>query len=250
MDKYKWLKNPITVGALLFIVLTFGSTFGYMLIDDYSFMNGLFMTIITLTTVGYGEPQPLSNDGELFTIIVMLVCMLYVSYLVTYTTTYIVTGKAKADQLERKIKRKMEKLSNHIIVCGYGLNGQQVADELLHQNPNLQIVIVDNDENKSEYEYRRNMYFIHGDATKDDVLKKAGIATAGVLITTISSDSENLYIVITARGLNKEIKIISKAYTSSYETKMKRAGANEVILPFVLSGQKMAQEAIATNSSK
>lgn len=239
MTKKQIFNSPIKRGMILFAILTLFGTFGYMLIDDYSFMDGLFMTIITVTTVGYGEVRPLSDDGEIFTMILLLISMIMVSYVVGYMTTYLVSGEIREKRLEYKLSKNMEKLVNHIIICGYGCNGRQAA--LALKNQEKSIVIIENDSSKLALEFDKNMYILHGDATTDEILKKAGIEKAAILLSTLPTDSDNLYVVLTARSMNKDIKIISRASDASYELKIKRAGANEVLLPARLTGNRMAE---------
>lgn len=237
--------SPIKRGMILFLILTLFGTFGYMLIDDYSFMDGLFMTIITVTTVGYGEVRPLSDDGEIFTMILLLISMVMVSYVVGYMTTYLVSGAIKEKRLEYKLSKNMEKLMNHIIICGYGCNGQQAALALSNQGKS--VVIIENDSAKLQLEFTKNMYILHGDATADEILQKAGVERASVLLSTLPIDSDNLYVVLTARSMNKDLKIISKATDVGYEQKIKRAGANEVLLPSKITGNRMAELVLSSD---
>ncbi|MGL5684108.1 MAG: potassium channel family protein [Marinifilaceae bacterium] len=243
MRSVKIARSPLVNGGIFLVILTICGTVGYIIIDNYSFMDALFMTAISISTVGYGEMAPLSTGGQIFTIVLMMVTIILVGYVIGNMTTYIASGSIQERRIQKKLSRKMEKLANHIIVCGYGANGQQAADALCDQGKN--VVIIDTDRTLLDVEYLKNRYILHGDATDDAVLERAGIDKALVLLCTLPADADNLGIILSARTLNPKLKIISRGTTEEDEMKLKRAGADEVLSPARITGNKMAELALA-----
>ncbi len=226
--------------ALLSFSLIVG-TVGYMLIEDYGFIDALFMAVITISTVGYGEVVPLSDTGKLFTSIYIILNLGLFAYVVSMVTSYLVEG-----ELSNVFKnlfflgREVKEMKNHTIICGFGRNGSQACEELLKNK--TEMVIVENDSdlvksisNPSEVE------ILIGDATADDILKEAGIMNAASIITTLPSDADNVFISLTAKELNPKIKIIARASDNNSEKKLHRAGATHVVMPDKLGGIHMAQ---------
>lgn len=223
-----------------FVVLVVGS-FGYMLIDErFSFVESLYMTIITISTVGFQEVYPLSEAGKIFTIILVLSSVVIYGYMVSMVTAYVIEGAFQKNIKKYRVNRRIEKLSGHVIVCGYGRNGRQaVVDLREHQQ---EYIVIDKDESRIEM-LRENpqCMYIHGDASDERVLLAARIEYAKALITAMPSDAVNVYIVLTARELNPNMRIISRCSDALAESKLRRAGADNIIMPDIVGGQKMAR---------
>ena len=220
------------------LLLTMIGTAGFMFLEHYSFLNALFMTVISMSTVGYGTIHPLSPWGKIFTMIFIVVSLGVVGYFISQITQNFFKRQFGSflGQYNRNLKRK--KMKNHIIVCGYGRNGNQVVKELIAYKE--KIVVVDNNHDLIINMNLENTNFIEGDATMDDVLIRAGVQKAAALITALPVDADNLYVVLSARALNPNLKIISRASNESAEKKLHMAGVNNVVTPERVGGTHMA----------
>ncbi len=226
--------------ALLFLfgVITLG-TIGFILISDYSFINALYMTIITVSTVGFKEVEPLDNESKIFTILLILTSIVIYGYVISVLTEYISNNKLFEELKFKKVQKKVDKLKDHTIVCGYGRNGKQAITKLLSYKKSC-VIVESNIELIDVIEHKKNVLYVKGDATDDETLLKAGIAKASSLITTLPSDANNLYVVLSARQLNAKCTIVSRASNDSSYSKLKIAGADNVIMPDKLGGAHMA----------
>jgi len=213
-------------------------TSGYMLLSGYSFIDALYMTVITVTTVGFGELSPFSSEEKLFTIFLILMSITIFGYAVSAFSEYLVSGKLFYHFKQRNVEKQINRLSAHTIVCGYGRNGKQAILKL--RNYNKAFVVIENDKEVIDFLDSENILNVQGDATTDDVLINAGILTASNLITALPSDADNLFVVLSARQLNKKCTIISRASKESSYSKLKIAGADNVIMPDKLGGNHMA----------
>lgn len=222
--------------ALVFFLVALG-TIGYMIIERDNFLNSLYMTIITVSTVGFGEIHKLSISGKIFTIVLIILSISIYAFAITIITNYFIEGHLAymIKGYRSKTKRKME---NHIIICGYGRNGQQAARELDALNQHY--IVIDQNHDIIMKNLDRPARFIEGDATLDEVLQKAFIEKARALITTLPIDADNLYVALTARSVNNGIKIISRASDESSEKKLKMAGVNSIVMPEKVGGTHMA----------
>ena len=197
------------------------------------------MTLITVSTVGYGEVAPLSMGGKLFTSFLILICFGTFAYAISSITSYLVNGEYKTYTRLIKKQKMIEKLENHIIVCGYGRVGRQVVAEL-KQNKEKFVVVETKQEIFNLNDVRGGIIPVYGDATKDEILIEAGVKKAKAVVTTLPNDADNLYVVLSARELNPSLKIISRASRFSSLSKMRVAGASNVIMPDTLGGAHMA----------
>jgi voltage-gated potassium channel len=214
-------------------------TAGYILIEKYSFLDALYMTVITITTVGFHEVRELSQGGRIFTIVLIITNIGLFFYGATKIAHLIIEGEFRNFFKYYSMTKSIAELQDHVIVCGYGRNGKQVCLELYDDK--IPFVIVEKspeiiDEIRDEGKY----LFIEGDSTEESVLIEAGIKKAKALITTLPEDPDNVYVVLTARELNPNITIISRASVESSESKLKKAGANNVIMPEKIGGAHMA----------
>jgi len=223
--------------ALLFAVIIIGVT-GFMLLSNITFIDALYMTVITVTTVGFGEVHPLSQEERLFTIFLILTSVVIIGYVASVITEYIVSGELFEKIKFKKVQKKIEQLKNHTIVCGYGRNGKQAVTKL--KKFNKTVVIIESDATLIAEIESENLLYVKGNATMDEVLMKACLKNASSLITTLPSDADNLYVVLSARQFNKEITIVSRASNDSSDSKLRIAGADNVIMPDKLGGDHMA----------
>ncbi len=233
------IKSKVYI-ALLFLlgIITVG-TLGYIIISDYDFIDALYMTIITISTVGFKEVIPLDDASKIFTIFLILTSISIFGYIISVLTEYISNNKLFEELKYKKVQNTIDKLSNHTIVCGYGRNGKQ-ATERLKKYDRQCVVIEDKTELIEQIMLDNELLWVKGDATDDEVLMKAGVGNAASLITTLPSDANNLYVVLSARQLNIDCKIISRASNDSSYGKLKIAGADNVIMPDKLGGEHMA----------
>ncbi|MGB0981579.1 MAG: potassium channel family protein [Winogradskyella sp.] len=226
-----------TAFLMLFILMCIG-VIGYRLISGLSWVDATYMTVITITTVGFGEVQPLDTTAKLFTMGLILTSVIIVGYAISIITEYILSRNNFEDLKQRKMQKKIDAMSNHIIICGYGRNGKQAAKKLLAYNKAF--VIIEQNKDVIEKFKNNNISFVYGNANEDETLFKAGIEKASTLICALPSDADNLFVVLSARQINKTLTIISRASQETTYNKLKLAGANNVIMPDRIGGDHMA----------
>ncbi len=224
---------------LLLVIVTLGGTLGYMLIEDWALGDSFYMTIITISTVGYGEVHQLSTGGKIFTATLIISSFGTFAYAVTSITTYLVGGEYKRYFKEYRVMKEIEKMKNHVIICGFGRVGKQAAEDLKsHGTP---FVIIENSEDViQEFGQDLSYVFLKGDSTQDENLYKAGIHEAKAIITCLPKDADNIYVVLASREINSNIIIISRASSIAAVSKLKIAGANNVVMPDSIGGSHMA----------
>ena len=234
----KQLKFYVYISLLLIIGILSVGTLGYVFFADYSLIDALYMTIITVTTVGFGEVQPLNQEGKIFTIFLILTSITVFGYVVSTFTEVLIGGHFFERLKQNKMQKKIKTLKNHTIVCGYGRNGKQAIAKLKSYRQPFVVI----EKNKEVIEELENLDYlcVEGDSTVDEVLEKAGIKKASNLITALPSDADNLFVVLSAKQLHKNCKIISRASKESSYTKLLIAGAENVIMPDKLGGAHMA----------
>jgi voltage-gated potassium channel len=224
---------------LLQVIILVG-ILGYMIIEGASFLDSLFMTTISITTVGYGEVVPLSEAGKWFTIVMLITSWGTFAFAITRITQFVVSGEINQYFKTRRLMKSIAELNNHVILCGYGRNGHQAAQILkAHKVP---FIVIEKDVELIERKLREGEDILHleGDSTDDDLLRLAGVERARALITTLPVDAQNVFIVLSARSLNPNIQIISRASDAATVPKLKKAGANNVIMPDRIGGTHMA----------
>lgn len=207
---------------------------GFMIVEQWNFLDALFMTVITLTTVGYGEVHPLSTPGRIYTIFLILIG----AGVVLYVLSDMVEIFLRLNIGARRMKQKIARLSNHQIVCGFGRSGQEVINHFLRNG--IPFVLIELDAEKAREAMEEGLLVLTGDATNDDILAQAQITKALGIVCALPDDSANTFIALSARGLNEKIKIVCRAANPGSEAKMRRAGANMVISPYVICGKRMA----------
>ncbi len=221
----------------LLVVLLIGA-FGFHIIEHYSPIDALYMAVITASTVGFQEVHPLSEAGKVFTVFLIFASVGTLAYFASNFTRGLLQRQLRFFIPGYNRKLKLKKMENHVIVCGYGRNGSQVANELMAYKE--KIVVIDKDHEIVLGNMGQSIRFVEGDSTEDSVLMKADIATAKALITTLPNDADNLYVVMTARALNHQLNIISRASSESSEKKLRMGGVDSVVMPESVGGAHMA----------
>lgn len=233
--------NAIYKALLLFFIMVLMGIVSYMTIEGYTFLEAFFMTIITMSTVGFREVHTLSDPGMIFTVILIVSSFGVFAYLVTAFTQLLVSGEFYRFYQNYTMRKKMRKMKAHVIVCGYGRNGTQAVTDLLEHNEHVIVIERKGKHIPPEHANLKNFIWIEGDATQDETLEKAKVEKAKALITTLPDDASNLLVTLTARGLNKNLKIISRASAENADSKLRRAGADSVIMPDRVGGARMAR---------
>ncbi|PHR11069.1 MULTISPECIES: potassium channel family protein [Aequorivita] len=229
--------SKIAVALFLLLVVFMTGVIGFRFFSDYSWIDAFYMTVITITTVGYGEVMPLSPGEKVFVSLLIISSIFIVGYAISVITEYILS-KNIGILRQKKVQKKLESMHGHIIVCGYGRNGKQAVQKLLaYKRP---FVIIEKDEEVIDRFSDEKNLFILGNAIEDDVLLKAGIKKASTLICATPNDADNLFIVLSARQMNKNLKIISRASEETSYKKLKLGGADNVIMPDKIGGDHMA----------
>ena len=242
MDIYLLKRLNLFKGLFFALLLISGliltGTIGYMIIENYYFLEALYMTVITVASVGFNEVRPLSENGRIFTIFLILINLGLFTYFITWLSRYFFDlefiKKYKIIQMENKIQH----LNDHVIICGFGRNGKESA-QVLYDNKIPFVVLEEKDELGEGLNFEVT-HFIKGNATNDEVLLNAGIKNARALISTLPVDADNLFVVLSAKQLNPNINIISRASQDSSVNKLKIAGASNVIMPDKIGGAHMA----------
>jgi voltage-gated potassium channel len=237
LNKAAWrLVQPV---VLLQVVVLTGIT-GFMLLEKYSLTEAIYMTTITITTTGFMEVRPLSEAGRLFTSVLLVVSYGTLAFALTRITQYVISGEVNKYFKTRKTMLAINRLKNHVIICGFGRNGQQAAQTLGYHNHEYVVIEKDMRNLEKIAAEHPELLFITGDGTDDELLIKAGIQNAKALITTLPDDADNLFIVLSARELNPQLQIVSRASDAATVSKLKKAGANNVIMPDRIGGTHMA----------
>lgn len=234
----KLYRSKISTALILLVFLLFVGVIGFKIMSNFSWVDAFYMTVITITTVGFGEVQPLDPGAKIFTIFLILTSVIIVGYALTIITEFIISKNDISELKRKKMQKKIDALSNHIVICGFGRNGQQAAKKLGTHNRTF--VVVESDKEIIDKHQNEGILFVLGNANEDEVLQSAGIQRAECLISALPNDSDNVFVVLSARQMNKTIRIISRASNESSYSKLKLAGANNVILPDKIGGDHMA----------
>ena len=235
----RWTFRLLQPFIILFAIIITGIV-GFVVIENYNFLEAFYMTTITITTTGFEEVRPLSSAGKVFTTILLIASWSSFAFALTRITQFVTSGEINKYFKTRRIMKAVDKLHGHVIICGYGRNGQQASLTLkIH---NVPFVVIERSEERLEKISNDNadLNFLLGDATEDEVLKRAGIEKAKALITALPDDADNVFIVLSARSLRGDIRIISRASNYSSVSKLKKAGADNVIMPDRIGGTHMA----------
>jgi voltage-gated potassium channel len=224
---------------LLLVGVSLYGVIGYQVVEGWSFLDALYMTVTTLTTVGFREVQPLDASGRLFTVSLILAGVLSLFVSVGVVTEVVVSGHLARQLRRRRMDRRIGRLDQHTVICAYGRVGRAVAEELIRQN--LPFVVIERQEILVTSLEERGIPHIVGDpAAAEEVLRQAGIDRARALVCAVDSDAANVFITLTARALNPDLRIVARASDASSVDILERAGADQVVSPYLLSARRMA----------
>ncbi|MFZ5905881.1 MAG: potassium channel family protein [Nitrospirota bacterium] len=230
------LKRKLILASLFIVcIITFG-TAGYMIVEEWNFFDSLYMTIITLTTVGYREIHVLSRNGQIFTIVLLIGGVGAVFYILGIGAKILIEGELHEIYGRKRLEKRLMLLKDHYIICGYGRMGKIIARELHHKK--FPCVVIEKSLNLVNG--KEDILIIEGDATNDELLKRVGIERAKCLISVLPTDAENLYVVLSARGLSPGLFIVARAGIEGAEQKLLRAGADRVVSPYHIGGLRIA----------
>lgn len=233
---------PLVVGCvLLFLIFALG-ILGYMQVEGWTFFDSLYQVIITLSTVGFQEVNPLTSQGRVLTMIMIVSGVGSFAYLIGSFTQVLIEGRIQQIWGKRRVLKTIDKLNNHIIICGFGRIGGIVATELLREGADV-VVIETKEEVVRELE-EKGILHISGDATADETLLAAGLNRAKSLVTALHQEAANVYVTLTARQLNPKVNIVARADHPSHIARLERAGANQVLIPHLYGGVRMAQSVL------
>jgi voltage-gated potassium channel len=238
VNELRQFRGPI---LLLALTLAFG-VLGYIVLEGWSFLDAIFMTVTTITTVGYGEVHPLSAPGRVFTIVLIIVGVGGALYTFGALVGWLLAFDSPERQRRRRVERALGALRDHFIICGYGRVGRGVVEVL--QRERVPFVVVDVNQASLATAEEHGLLAVFGDGTSDEVLRRAGIERARGLITAVDSDANNVYVVLSARGLRPDLLIVARASTDEAAQKLERAGATHVLSPYSMAGRQMAMLAV------
>ncbi len=230
----------LAIGLILILILT--GIAGYMIIEGWSLGDSLYMTFVTISTVGFAEVHPLSGPGRLFTIGLILVSLLIIGFIITTVISFLFEGQLLHTMRERRMKHFLQQIKNHYIICGFGEVGKETAEELQrHKIPFIVLDLTIADSDKARYS---SYMLMEGDASEEETLEQARIMKARGLISCLPEDPQNLFTVMTARQMNHDLHIVTRASSKRSVEKLKKAGANAVITPKAIAGKQLATVSI------
>ncbi|MEA5593514.1 potassium channel protein [Rivularia sp. UHCC 0363] len=242
-QKYRRIQKELMIGTISICGVLLTGTLWYRFVEGWKWEDSAFMTVITLSTVGYGETQPLGRRGRLFTIALILMGVITIAYIVNRFTEAVIQGYFQEGIRLRQQRRTMESLSSHYIICGFSRTGRQIAQEF--EAEGVPFVIIDSEVELVRKTQAEEGYTIYqGDATLDETLVLVGINRAICIVAALPSDAENLYIVLSAKALNPNIRAIARASTEEAVQKLQRGGADAVVSPYITGGRRMAAAAL------
>jgi voltage-gated potassium channel len=226
----------------LLVLVTAGGTVGYVVIEGWSWWDAFYMTIISVTTVGYREVHTLSRAGEVFTTILLISGVGTAFYAFTLGATIVVEGGLAKRLRRHRVNRMIDELDGHFILCGFGRIGSVIADEFRQQD--IPFVVVERDPARVEEALERGILVVEADASREETMKRLRIDKARGLVAAVGTDAENVYTILTARVLAPGLFIVGRAETEDAERKIRRAGADRVVSPYAIGAQQMAQTAL------
>lgn len=237
MDR-RLARRVVLVAGLLVLTLVIG-TLGFRLIEGYPWFDAFYMTLTTITTVGYQELYPLSRAGRMFNSVLILFGVSAMFFSVGAVTQTIIDMELRDPLNTRRTKRMIDKLQNHVIVCGFGRVGRNASFEL--QRARVPFVVMDRSEERVERAIHAGMMAFLADSTRDESLREAGVARARGLIAALATDADNLFVILSAKNLNRSLAVVTRAAEEDAEEKLRRAGADTVFAPYTMAGLRLAQ---------
>jgi voltage-gated potassium channel len=228
----------VLISILLFLLLVGFGCAGYMVIEGWNFMDALYMTVITLATVGYGEVHSVGSVGRIFTLALIILGGGFFVYAAGNIIQFLVEGRIREIMGRRKLDTQLKKVHDHYIVCGYGRIGRVLTSYLTQRY--LDVVVIERSREGVDRLHEDGVLYIEGEATEDAVLEKAGIASARALITAVATDADNVFLVLTARRLNPDIYVVARASRNQTKKTLMAAGADKVISPYDIGARRMA----------
>ena len=241
-QKYQRIRTDLQRGAIALSLIFIAGTLWYGLVEQWPWLDAVYMTVITLTTVGYGETQPLGDRGRIFTIGLILAGVITIGYIVNRFTEALIEGYFIEGRRLRQQKKLVESLTEHFIICGFGRIGRQIAAEFAVEN--TAFVVIDASSEQVKIAQAEGYSAVQADATLDASLIEMGIEKAACLVAALPSDAENLYIILSAKSLNPKIRAIARASNEEAVQKLQRAGADKVISPYITGAKRMAAAAL------
>ncbi|WP_310487567.1 potassium channel protein [Chamaesiphon sp. VAR_69_metabat_338] len=241
-QKYRRIRKDLQRGGFALSFLFIAGTLWYGLVERWHWLDAVYMTVITLTTVGYGETHPLGDRGHIFTIALILAGVITIGYIVNRFTEALIEGYFVEGRRLRQQRKLVDSLAEHFIICGYGRIGRQIATEFAAEG--TAFVIADASLDQVRIAQSEGHSAIQADATLDETLLKMGVEKAACLVAALPSDAENLYIILSAKTLNPNIRAIARASNEEAVLKLQRAGADKVISPYITGAKRMAAAAL------
>lgn len=248
MNEHHSSRSKVWLAFLLIVFLVAFGVGGYMFLEGFSFLEALYMTIITVSTVGFREVKDLSEPGMIFTVVLIVFGIGTLAYSIGLLTRTMIEKHLSRMLFGIRKKSKLRRMENHVIICGFGRNGKQAAADLAAYGE--KVVVIEKDRELIAKMESLGYFPVIGDATDEEVLKAAGIEKAKAIIASIPIDADNLYVVLSARALNQNINIISRASDESNALKLQRAGADHVILPEKVGGSRMANMVVRPDTAE
>lgn len=241
-DNYRRSRRHLVRGITALVLILFSGALWYKYVEGWTWIDAIYMSVITLTTVGFGEINPLTPRGRLFTMVFLLTGVGVIAYILNNFTESIVQGYLQAGLRLHKRRRDMESLTGHYIICGFGRTGRQIAAEFAAEK--VPFIVVDSDDASIQLAQGAGHLTFQGDATADQVLLQVGIERARCLVAALPSDAENLYTVLSAKTLAPTIRTIARASSEEAIQKIERGGADVVVSPYISGGKRMAAAAL------
>ncbi len=235
-----YLKPWLGLVSSLFFLFFLGAI-GYRITEGWIWSDCLWMVLITVSTIGFGEVQPLSQEGRIVTVLIIIGGLIFVQFTFQKAIKLFESGYfQKVNEL--RFKRMLRNMENHVILCGYGRVGQEISSQVKSQK--IPIIIVENDKSRKNIAEKNGLDVLFADATLDETLNQAGINRCKSLIVTLSNDAANLYVVLSAKSIRNSVRIISRAGTEESASKLRLAGASIVVSPYIAAGRAMASMAL------
>ncbi|WP_461210970.1 potassium channel family protein [Desulfocurvus sp. DL9XJH121] len=233
---------PLIMGFVSLMAIFFAGVYGYMVVEGWTYLESFYMVLITLATVGFEEVRPLSDNGMILTSVLIIMGVGNFAFLVGAFSQILVEGRLQTVWGRHRLQKSIDKLTNHTIVCGYGRIGSIAVREIRREG--LPVVVIETNEELLPRMEEDGVLYVFGDATDDEILERAGIDRAKSLITALSHEAANVYVSLTARQIRSDLTIVARANEEAHIPRLKRAGADRVMLPHTIGGIRMAQSVL------